>query len=134
MVSYPDISILHKNWLMCCNRFSSHAFNFLLVGNPKFTEIPENIVVTVGSTALLTCSASAIPAPTITWHRIKNSNATNEILPGSYGNIFIIDNTIVIENAQYLQDEGYYICRASNSLQMTDAVSFVKVYGKIVCE
>jgi len=107
-------------------------FNLLLLGNPKFTETPENIVVTIGGTALLICSASAIPTPTITWHRIKNNNATNEMLPGPYSNIFIIGNTIVIENVQYLQDEGYYICRASNSLQMTDAISFVKVYGKII--
>ena len=92
------------------------------------------MVVTVGGTALLSCSASAIPTPTITWHRIKNNNATNEMLPGSYGNILFIDNTIAIENVQYNQDEGYYVCRASNSLQTMDAVSFVKVYGKMLYE
>ena len=104
----------------------------LLTGNPKFTELPQSTVVTVGGIAVLSCSAFAIPTPTITWHRITNNNATNEMLPGSYRNIFIVGNTILIENAQYQQDEGYYVCRASNSLQTTDAVSFVKVYGKII--
>ena len=130
---YATLTLCRHGYVII-GSLSSHTYLILillLLGNPKFSETPENTVVTVDGTVLLSCSASAIPSPIITWHRIKNNNATNEILPGSYGNIFITDNAIAIENVQYNRDEGYYVCRASNSLQTTDAVSFVKVYGKI---
>ena len=78
----------------------------------------------------LICSATSIPTPTITWHRLVNNNATIEELPGSFSNVIIDGATLTINNAEYYQDEGYYVCQASNYLQTIRTVSFLKVYGK----
>ena len=83
-----------------------------------------------GETAMLSCSAFSIPAPVITWYRLINNNDTMEMLPGSYSNVIVNDTTLTINDVEYYQDEGYYLCQANNYLQTTSTVSFLKVYGK----
>lgn len=80
--------------------------------------------------AVLICSATSIPTPTITWHRLVSDNATMEELPGSFSNVIINGATLTISDAEYYQDEGYYVCQARNYLQTISTVSFLKVYGK----
>lgn len=99
-------------------------------GIPVLIEEPENTVVKAGENGMLICSATSIPAPIITWYRLTNDNATMEVLPGSFSNILIDDTTLTVNNIEYYQDEGYYVCQASNYLQTISAVSFLKVYGK----
>ena len=81
---------------------------------------------------MLICSAISIPTPTITWLRLINNNSTMEVLPGLSSNIIVDDMTMTINNVEYYQDEAYYVCQASNYLQTISAVSFLKVYGKLL--
>ena len=102
-----------------------------ITGVPELIQAPSSkITVAAGGTAVFTCVAYAVPTPTITWHRLTNNNATMETLPGAYSNINIDGNMLLIEDAEYYRDEGYYICRSSNYLQIVESVSFLKVYGK----
>ena len=105
-----------------------------IVGIPELIQTPSSrIIVVTGESAAFTCVVYAIPTPTITWHRLTNNNATMEILPGRYSNIDIVENTLMINDVEYYRDEGYYICRSTNYLQVVETVSFLKVYGKVVC-
>ena len=100
---------------------------------PEIIQAPSSkITVTAGGMATFTCVAYAVPTPTITWHRLTNNNATMETLPGGYSNIDIDGDMLLIEDAEYYRDEGYYVCRSTNYLQIVETVSFLKVYGKIV--
>lgn len=104
-----------------------------VVGVPELIQTPSSqITVAAGETTTFTCVAYAVPMPTITWHRLTNNNATMETLPGGYSNINIDDSTLSIEEAEYYRDEGYYVCRSSNYLQIVETISFLKVYGKTV--
>jgi len=102
-----------------------------VVGVPEFIQTPSSqIIVVAGGAAVFTCTSYAIPTPTITWHRLTNSNATMETLPGRYSNLDINGDMLFIDNVEYYRDEGYYICRSTNYLQIVESVSFLKVYGK----
>ena len=103
-----------------------------IAGVPELIQTPSSqITVAAGGTATFICVVYAVPAPTITWHRLTNNNATMETLPGGYSNINIYDSTLLlIEEAEYYRDEGYYVCRSSNYLQIVESISFLKVYGK----
>ena len=104
-----------------------------IAGVPELIQAPSSkITVAAGGTAVFTCVSYAVPTPTITWHRLTNNNATMETLPGGYSSIDIDGNTLLIEDAEYYRDEGYYVCRSSNYLQLVESVSFLKVYGKVM--
>lgn len=110
-----------------------HCHMSLCVGVPELIQTPSSkITVAAGGTASFTCIAYAIPTPTITWHRLTNNNATMETLPGGYSNIDVDGDTLLISDAEYYRDEGYYICRSSNYLQIVESISFLKVYGKCI--
>lgn len=116
------------------NHYHYSVTYIYFTGVPELIQTPSSqITVAAGGTATFTCVVYAIPTPTITWHRLTNNNATMETLPGGYSNINIYDSTLLlIEEAEYYRDEGYYVCRSSNYLQIVDSISFLKVYGKIV--
>ena len=100
---------------------------------PELIQTPvSKITVGTGGTAVFTCIAYAIPTPTITWHRLTNNNATMETLPGGYSNIDVNGSMLLVEDAEYSRDEGYYVCRASNYLQIVESISFLKVYGEVI--
>ena len=101
-----------------------------LLGEPKFTDVPVNLTVDAGNSATFTCITFAIPTPVITWHRATNAGNSEEV-PGSHDNIHIDGNTLVIENVEYYQDGGTYICNATNYVGSIEASSFLEVYGKL---
>lgn len=104
-----------------------------ITGVPEVIQAPSSkITVVAGGMTTFTCIAYAVPAPTITWYRLTNNNATMETLPGRYSNINIDGNMLLIEEAEYYRDEAYYVCRSSNYLQIVETVSFLKVYGKVI--
>ena len=115
-----------------CFKLFLHAYLhiYIYIGIPKFVNTPRSIVVMSGETGMLSCLAFSIPTPVITWYRLINNNDTMEILPGSYSNVIVDNITLTINDVEYYQDEGYYLCQANNYLQTISAVSFLKVYGK----
>ncbi|KRY50894.1 Twitchin [Trichinella britovi] len=79
---------------------------------PKITEIPENVTVLEGETALVSCSVQGNPVPTFRWMK-----AGREVLPGGrYKHLTHTDNntvTLVIGKAK-LEDEDAYDLIAEN--------------------
>ena len=103
----------------------------VLLGIPKFTEIPVNLTANAGGSATFTCVTFAIPAPVTTWHRITNTRVSEDI-PGSHDNIHIDGNMLVIENVDYYRDGGIYTCNATNYVGNMEANVFLEVHGKKV--
>ena len=92
----------------------------------------ENFIYTVNKTNPVTfeCSASGVPAPTISWFRVNQTmstllaNGTQSLisppqvdntyeLPGGRGTAFLVTSTLTIPAAQD-EDSGQYACQAVN--------------------
>ena len=84
--------------------------------------------VSLGGSITLSCSASAVPEPTITWSRTTYYGT--EALESS-GNLNIDENDLTVSSVQYFEDDGNYSCIATNSRGTSIAVGRVRVHGKI---
>ena len=95
----------------------------------------ENFIYTVNETnsVPIECSASGIPAPTISWFRVNHpvfimlTNGTQSLisppqvdntyeLPGGRGTAFLVTSTLTIPAPQD-EDPGQYACQAVNDFQ-----------------
>ena len=73
--------------------------------------------VNVGNSITLQCTVTANPTETsVTWQRYINNVATNiDMTSGRYSGSTVGSPSLVVNNA-VTSDEGFYICRASNSV------------------
>ncbi len=104
------------------------------------TNIPRNIDVIVGRSALLECPATGFPEPTISWLKVVHPILSNSIFIVEFQNgqtveerdtVQILANgrQIQISNAQ-LDDTARYTCIASNDVGAVDQDTFVNVIGE----
>ena len=99
---------------------------------PQLITPVENFVYTVNETnpVIFECSASGIPAPTISWFRVvlnvstvlvENSHILISMpqvdntyeLPGGRGTAFLVTSTLTMPATQD-EDSGQYACQAVN--------------------
>ena len=76
---------------------------------PRFTETPQTVLVTAGDKAILECSATGIPTPTIRWLR------NNQIIAMDARVTQTRNDSLVINDVQEY-DRGDYTCEASNGM------------------
>ena len=86
-------------------------------------------VINVGGGISFSCSATAIPQPTIMWSR-TTYYGTEMLSHNSSENIMIDDNVLTVSSAQYYRDNGTYSCIATNSRGSNYSFVEVKVHGK----
>lgn len=90
---------------------------------PQFTIVPSNTSALLGSDVSLACVARGDPPPEITWKRQKGT------LPLKRAHFdeerFLISN---VSN----EDEGVYICEASNKAGSVSASAYVSVLGMLI--
>ncbi|XP_042661906.1 hemicentin-1 isoform X1 [Tyto alba] len=86
---------------------------------PAFTELPGDIALTKGEQLRLTCKATGIPVPKITW------TFNNNIIPAQYGDVNG-HSELVIERVSK-DDSGTYVCTAENTVGSIKAIGFVYV-------
>ena len=86
-------------------------------------------VINAGGSITLSCSATAIPQPTITWSR-TTYYGTETLSQNSSENIMIDGNVLTVSNVQYYRDNGTYSCIAANSRGSNHSFAEVKVHGK----
>ena len=116
---------------------------------PQLITPVENFVYTVNETnpVIFECSASSIPAPTISWFRVNQTvstmlnNGTRSLispphlvnntyeLPGVRGNAFLVTSTLTIPATQD-EDSGQYACQAVNELGIETREFELTVQGK----
>uniref|UniRef100_A0A8C5X6K5 Hemicentin-1 n=1 Tax=Malurus cyaneus samueli TaxID=2593467 RepID=A0A8C5X6K5_9PASS len=86
---------------------------------PVFTELPGDIALTKGEQLRLTCRATGIPVPKITW------TFNNNIIPAQYDDVNG-HSELLIERVSK-EDSGTYVCSAQNTVGSIKAVGFVYV-------
>ena len=115
---------------------------------PQLITPVENFIYTVNETNPITfeCSASGIPAPTISWFRVNQTVSTmltNGIrslisppqvdntyeLPDGRGTAFLVTSTLTISVTQD-EDSGQYACQAINDFGNETREFMLVVQGK----
>ncbi|NXJ63832.1 HMCN1 protein, partial [Rostratula benghalensis] len=97
----------------------THTVTLMVHVLPAFTELPGDISLTKGEQLRLTCKATGIPVPKITW------TFNNNIIPAQYDDVNG-HSELVIERVSK-DDSGTYVCSAENTVGSIKAIGFVYV-------
>ena len=119
----------------CSSKCYNTTLSYHLV-LPTITTLPANQAVVQLNSISLTCGASGVPTPNITWWRTWSNGSSTQVSDGQ--NIFIITlsiarnttSTLTIQSAQP-SDAGNYACTATNVVGSVSATANVFVQGKI---
>ncbi|XP_071607418.1 hemicentin-1 isoform X3 [Heliangelus exortis] len=97
----------------------THTFTLAVHVLPTFTELPGDVTLNKGEQLSLTCKATGMPVPKITW------TFNSKIIPVQY-----LDENghseLVIERVSK-DDSGTYVCTAENVVGSIKAIGFVYV-------
>uniref|UniRef100_A0A8C3GM35 Hemicentin 1 n=1 Tax=Cairina moschata TaxID=8855 RepID=A0A8C3GM35_CAIMO len=97
----------------------THTVTLIVQILPAFTELPGDVALTKGEQLRLTCKATGIPIPKITW------TFNNNIIPAQYDDVNG-HSELVIDRVSK-DDSGTYICTAENTVGSIKAIGFVYV-------
>ncbi|XP_064928861.1 hemicentin-1 isoform X2 [Columba livia] len=97
----------------------THTVTLIVHVLPAFTELPGDVALTKGEQLRLTCKATGMPVPKITW------TFNNNIIPAQYDDVNG-HSELVIERVSK-DDSGTYVCRAENTVGSIKAIGFVYV-------
>ncbi|KAM5295481.1 hemicentin-1 isoform 3-T3 [Glossophaga mutica] len=86
---------------------------------PTFTELPGDVSLNKGEQLRLSCKATGIPLPKLTW------TFNNNIIPAHFDSVHG-HSELVIERVSK-EDSGTYVCTAENSIGFVKAVGSVYV-------
>ncbi|XP_030135337.4 hemicentin-1 [Taeniopygia guttata] len=86
---------------------------------PAFIELPGDVALTKGEQLKLTCKATGVPVPRITW------TFNNNIIPAQYDDVNG-HSELLIERVSK-EDSGTYVCSAENTVGSIKAIGFVYV-------
>ncbi|XP_061672486.1 hemicentin-1 [Syngnathoides biaculeatus] len=107
---------------------TSSATVTLEVGaGPLFSEAPVDRAANVGENVTLPCVARGFPRPTVTWY----TQDGRPILPRteSHSRKMQMENGFLLIQSVWLDDEGPYICEATNQFGTVKAEARVSVTG-----
>uniref|UniRef100_A0A2K6UV43 Hemicentin-2 n=1 Tax=Saimiri boliviensis boliviensis TaxID=39432 RepID=A0A2K6UV43_SAIBB len=95
----------------------------LVVGYaPRLTELPRNVTVELGSSALLACRATGRPPPMVTWHRGDGQSLGSRLGPRQGSRTRQPDSGMLFFESVAPEDQALYVCEARN------------VFGKVQAE
>lgn len=97
-----------------------------LMCKPEFTNPLKNIEILDGEKLALSCSVNGDPEPQISWTKNGQKISSSEIMELKYKN-GIASLTI---NEVFPEDDGEYICTATNSIGSTETKSKVTIKSK----
>ena len=107
------LNMLHSSTFACLDR---PVFS-LTVPASVDDIIPNNLRLTVGQTAVFKCITSGDPAPTVHWSRqMEESDGSISLVEDD--RLYIDGGVLSIQNVT-LDDEGFYVCAASNKVGKT---------------
>ena len=116
------------------NCFSfSFSLSFSLLSVPPTVTTPlASLEVVIGGNITLTCSASGIHLPSITWSRGGESIAgsSREVITLSVVNDTFLTSEIEIANTEQ-RDTANYTCSANNSAGVASQTLFLQVLGTL---
>ncbi|KAL1775484.1 hemicentin-1 isoform X4 [Sigmodon hispidus] len=97
----------------------THAVTLTVHSLPTFTELPGDLSLNKGEQLRLSCKATGIPLPKLTW------TFNNNIIPAHFDSVNG-HSELVIEKVS-TEDSGTYVCTAENSVGFVKAIGFVYV-------
>lgn len=96
----------------------------LIVDSPFITTPPKATKVTQGDQISLSCRGNGNPVPTISWSKEGGNIKDGHTTPG---------NTLIIPVA-VKSDAGKYICKASNTYEMTTHSATASAFVTVKCK
>nr|XP_048286978.1 hemicentin-1 isoform X1 [Myodes glareolus] len=97
----------------------THTVMLTVHSLPTFTELPGDLSLNKGEKLRLSCKATGIPLPKLTW------TFNNNIIPAHFDSVNG-HSELVIERVS-TEDSGTYVCTAENSVGFVKAIGFVYV-------
>ncbi|XP_075384531.1 hemicentin-1 isoform X2 [Tenrec ecaudatus] len=97
----------------------THTVSLTVHVLPTFTELPGDVSLNKGEQLRLSCRATGVPLPKLTW------TFNNNIIPAHFDSVNG-HSELVIERASK-EDSGTYVCTAENSVGFVKAIGFVYV-------
>ncbi|EGV99559.1 Hemicentin-1 [Cricetulus griseus] len=97
----------------------THTVTLTVHSLPTFTELPGDLSLNKGEQLRLSCKATGIPLPKLTW------TFNNNIIPAHFDSVNG-HSELVIEKVS-TEDSGTYVCTAENSVGFVKAIGFVYV-------
>ncbi|ELV11507.1 Hemicentin-1 [Tupaia chinensis] len=97
----------------------THAVRLTVHVLPTFMELPGDVSLNTGEQLRLSCRATGIPLPKLTW------TFNNNIIPAHFDGVNG-HSELVIERVSK-EDSGTYVCTAENSVGFVKAIGFVYV-------
>ena len=100
---------------------------------PTIITFPEGPEVVIGNSITLTCSASGIHLPSITWSRggERIAGSSREIISQSVVNESVLTSEIVLSSSEQ-RDTGNYSCSANNSAGVDIRHFYLQVLGMCI--
>lgn len=83
---------------------------------PKFSKELKDLTVNDGESLTLSCNVTGDPEPQVTWTKNNKPLSSSEVVDLKYKNGVA---TLRI-NEVYPEDEGEYVCKATNSIGTSD--------------
>ncbi|XP_044528060.1 hemicentin-1 [Gracilinanus agilis] len=97
----------------------THTVSLTVYVLPTFTELPGDISLNKGDELRLSCRATGLPLPRLTW------TFNNNIIPAQFDSVNG-HSELVIERVSK-DDSGTYVCTAENKVGFVKAIGFVYV-------
>lgn len=94
---------------------------------PVFTAELKDLAIRDGESLTLTCSVRGDPDPQIVWSKNGKSLSSSEILDLKYKN----GTATLTINEIFPEDEGVYVCTATNSIGSVDTTCKLTVIRKL---
>ncbi|XP_035116320.2 hemicentin-2 isoform X8 [Callithrix jacchus] len=102
----------------------------LVVGHaPRLTELPRNVTVELGSSALLACRATGRPPPMVTWHRGDGQSLGSRLGPQQGSRTRQPDSGMLFFESVAPEDQALYVCEARNVFGKVQAEAWLVVTG-----
>ncbi|XP_055255516.1 hemicentin-2 isoform X3 [Moschus berezovskii] len=92
---------------------------------PRLLELPQDVTVELGRSALLACRATGRPLPTITWHRGDDQ----PLGPGVGSRTGWPDSGVLFFESVVPEDQALYVCEAQNVFGKVQAEAHLLVTG-----
>ncbi|XP_064420214.1 hemicentin-2 [Latimeria chalumnae] len=112
---------------------TASATVMLDVGSPPvFSEVPADVLVEIGKTAVLPCTATGYPPPQIAWHRQDGQPIFTK--PDSDSDITQLESGSLLIESMGLDNEAVYICEVQNQFGTIRALSRLSIAGLVAPE